>query len=134
MSTLAQNGRAGFVAVPVRLWMASGLASLAATAVDATSSTAIRGAGGSIPLSAAIGALLGAALNFILQRRAFQARHGLGRQLAGYAIVVAGALAINTTLTTLAGLFVPILPAKLLACAAVWIVWTFPVSRRVVFA
>lgn len=134
MSTMAHSGRAGFVAVPVRLWMASGLASLAATGVDVSTATAVRGAGGSIPLAAALGALLGAVLNFVLQRRAFRARRDLGRQLAAYAIVVAGALAINTTLTTLAGLFVPILPAKLFACAAVWLVWTFPVSRRVVFA
>ena len=89
--------------------------------------------------AAALGALVGGALNFALTRRfVFRGASGcVWRQAAAYGllIVVGGALLsgliVQLWMTRLGG---PILIAKLAAAGLVLIGWNYPIASRVVFA
>lgn len=115
----------------------SGLASLLATSCDVAATSVSARLGVGLPFAAIAGVAVGAAVNFLLQRRAFgrsRATGRLGRQAAAYLLVAGGALVLNPLLTTLAGVWLPVAAAKLLACGLTFVVFTHPVSRHVVFA
>jgi putative flippase GtrA len=91
-------------------------------------------------IAAAIGCLVGGSVNFLLSRRwVFAARkqRAAGKQLALYGLlVVAGSAVLAGTLVHVATatLGAPLVVAKGAAAALVFVLWSYPISARVVFA
>jgi putative flippase GtrA len=114
------------------------LGGVASTAVDlAVLTTMVAVLGASIPLAAFLGATSGAALCFLINRRVFGDRRPLAlATVARFAAVALGtavlmALAMELVAVRLA---VPYLLAKVVCAAVIFVVWSYPAQRRLVFA
>jgi putative flippase GtrA len=108
-----------------------------ATAVDVTTLVLLVHAGVSVALAAFLGATFGAVTCFAWNKRvAFRDRSKITmQQLGRFGIVaVATALLMAFLMHVVAvKLGVPLVPAKLGCSAAVFLAWTFPAQRRLVF-
>jgi putative flippase GtrA len=118
--------------------LASGLAGAAGTVIDfAVLVLLVELTTCSIPLSAFLGATSGAAVCFLMNKHiAFRDRSPVTlRQLARFGLVaVASALLMALAMRIVAvDLRVPYLAAKALCAALIFIVWTYPAQRRLVF-
>jgi putative flippase GtrA len=114
------------------------MGALAATAVDfAAMIFAVERMNLAPAVGTAIGAVLGAIVNFVLARAwifRLHAGHWTG-QAARYALVSGASAGWNTLGEYLVhdAALVPYLPARLLVSIAVSLLWNFPVQRRFVF-
>lgn len=119
--------------------LASGLAGAAGTAIDlAVLVLLVELTACSIPLAAFLGAVSGAVACFLLNKHvAFRDRSPITLgQLARFGLVaVATALLMALAMRIVAiDLRVPYLAAKALCAALIFLVWTYPAQRRLVFA
>jgi len=94
-------------------------------------------AGAPIPLSAFVASTIGAVVGFVLNKYvAFRDRSPITiEQLARFAFVaVTTALVMAVAMKiTAVELHVPVFPAKLICAALVFVGWTYPAQRRLVF-
>ncbi len=115
----------------------AGLGGIAATAVDVATLVLLVHAGEPIALSAFCGASAGAATGFSLNKYlAFRDRSRITwQQLGRFGIVaVATALLMALAMEIVAvKLGVPYLAAKLVCSTLVFLAWTYPAQRRLVF-
>ena len=92
----------------------------------------------SVPLAAFLASAVGAVVNFVLNKYiAFRDRTPITLQQLGRFGVVAVATALLMALSmkiVAVELGVPYLIAKLICAASVFVVWTYPAQRRLVFA
>jgi putative flippase GtrA len=120
---------------PVRVLFASSAATLADTAVLLA---LCRFVGLGAGAAAAIGSIVGGALNFTINRvLVFGARNApWSRQAVHYAVIVVGggAAVSGAAVAALVAMGLPILAAKAVAVIVVLATWTYPMSARVVFA
>lgn len=119
--------------------LAAGLAGALGTAIDfAVLVLLVERAGCSIPLSAFLGVAAGAAVCFLMNKHvAFRDRSPVTlRQVGRFGFVaVAASLLMALAMRIVAvDLHVPYLAAKVLCAALVFLVWTYPAQRRLVFA
>jgi putative flippase GtrA len=98
----------------------------------------VKFAGLSIPIAAFCAAAGGACICFLMNRRfAFRDRSPItAEKLARFGAVAFGSSLLIALLMKLVAveLMVPVLPAKLLCAAIVFLAWTYPAQRRLVFA
>ena len=91
-----------------------------------------------IPLATFIATLAGAAANFALNKYvAFRDRSPitLGQVARFDFVAVVGALLLAAAMKlTAESLGAPVLPAKLACAVVVFVIWTYPAQRRLVFA
>ena len=117
--------------------VASGFGGVAATAVDCAALMLQVRHGTPVPVAAFIAAALGACVGFIVNKYvAFRDRSAItASQLGRFGIVaVATALLMAVAMEVVAvKMRVPTLVAKLICSAAVFIAWTYPAQRRLVF-
>jgi putative flippase GtrA len=120
-----------------RQMLAAGLGGVAATIADVSSLVVMVETGTRVELAAFIAAGLGAALGFTFNKYvAFRDRSPLGlEQLARFAIVAAAtavlmAIAMHVVAVRLGA---PYVVAKLACSALVFLAWTYPAQRRLVF-
>ena len=92
----------------------------------------------SVPLAAFLASAVGAVVNFVLNKYvAFRDRTPITLQQLGRFGIVAVATALLMALSmklVAVELGVPYLIAKLICAASVFVVWTYPAQRRLVFA
>ena len=116
----------------------AGIGGAIGTALDVTVLVLMVHAGVAIPAAAFVGASIGAVACFVLNKHvAFRDRTPVtAHQLARFGIVaVATAVLMAFAMKLVAvKLGVPVLPAKLLCAATIFILWTYPAQRRLVFA
>jgi putative flippase GtrA len=121
-----------------RQLLASGFGGVAATAVDVGALVIQTRHGTPVPVAAFISAALGACVGFTLNKYvAFRDRSAItASQLGRFGIV-----AVLTALLMAAAMWLvsvklhaPVLVAKLICSAAVFVAWTYPAQRRLVFA
>lgn len=116
----------------------AGLGGALGTALDVTTLVLLVHCGVAIPAAAFAGATIGAVAVFVLNKYvAFRDRTPVtAHQLARFGIVaVATALLMAFAMKLVAvKLGVPVVPAKLLCAATIFILWTYPAQRRLVFA
>jgi putative flippase GtrA len=109
-----------------------------ATAIDATTLVLLVHAGVAVAPAAFVGSTIGAVTCFGWNKYvAFRDRSRITAQQLGRfgAVAVATALLMALAMHVVAvKLGVPVLLAKLLCSAAVFVAWTFPAQRRLVFA
>lgn len=126
----------GIVTQP-RQMVASGIGGLAATLVDLTALVAGVHAGMPVALAALVAAAAGAVVGFLANKYlAFADRSPISaRQCARFgavacatAVLMAGATHVAVSV---AG--APLLPAKLVSSALIFVAWTYPAQRRLVF-
>jgi putative flippase GtrA len=121
----------------MRQMLASGFGGVCATAVDVSALVLQVRHGMSIPLAAFVSAALGAAVGFTVNKYiAFRDRSRItAPQLARFGIVaVATALLMAVAMQLVAvKLAVPYLIAKVVCSVLVFIAWTYPAQRRLVF-
>ncbi len=115
----------------------AGIGGAIGTGFDVATLVLLVRAGMSIPAAAFCGASVGAVACFVFNKYvAFRDRTPVtAHQLARF-----GTMAVATALLTAFAmklvavkLGVPVLPAKLLCAATIFIVWTYPAQRRLVF-
>ena len=115
----------------------AGLGGLGATAIDVTTLVLLVHAGKSIALSAFCGAAAGAATGFTLNKYvAFRDRTPITLQQLGRFGIVAVATALLMALAmeiVAVKLGVAYLLAKLVCSTLVFLAWTYPAQRRLVF-
>jgi putative flippase GtrA len=120
---------------PLRLLVASGLATAADTAILVALA---RGAGLRPGLAAAIGCLAGGLVNFVMTRSwVFTAgdRAWVPQALRYGVIVVGGGAAVSgLAVAALCAAGAPLLIAKAIAVVVTMALWTYPLAARVVFA
>jgi putative flippase GtrA len=117
----------------------AGFGGIAATLVDiAFLVLLVEAIGLSIPLSAFLASGAGAAMNFVLNKYlAFRDRSPITfQQLARFgAVALATALLMALAMKLVAvELGVPYVAAKLLCAVTVFMVWTYPAQRKLVFS
>lgn len=121
-----------------RQLVASGFGGIAATAVDVVALMIQTRHGTPVPIAAFISAALGACVGFTVNKYvAFRDRSAItASQLGRFGIV-----AVSTALLMAAAMWlvsvklhVPVLVAKLICSACVFLAWTYPAQRRLVFA
>lgn len=117
----------------------AGFGGIAATLVDvAVLILLVEVIGLSIPVSAFLASSAGAAMNFVLNKYiAFRDRSPITiRQLARFgAVAVATALLMALAMKLVAvELGVPYIVAKLLCAVTIFMVWTYPAQRKLVFS
>lgn len=116
----------------------AGLGGALGTALDVTTLVLLVHAGVAIPAAAFAGATVGAVACFVLNKYvAFRDHRPVtAHQLARFGIVaVATALLMAFAMKVVAvKLGVPVVPAKLLCAATIFVLWTYPAQRRLVFA
>ena len=116
----------------------AGLGGVAATGVDIAVLATLAERGWPVGLSAFLGAATGALVGFAMSKYlAFRDHRPLAlRQLGTYAFVsgiTAVSMAILMFLACDLG-HVPYLPAKLVCAVLVFLLWSYPAQRRLVFA
>jgi putative flippase GtrA len=120
-----------------RTKVVAGLGGVAATAIDVATLVLLVHAGKPIAVSAFCGAAAGAAMGFTLNKYvAFRDRSPITiQQLGRFGIVaVATALLMALAMEIVAvKLGVPYLAAKLVCSTLVFVAWTYPAQRRLVF-
>ena len=123
--------------VPVMQKLRSGFGGLCATAVDCSVLMLQVRHGMPVPLAAFIAATLGACVGFTVNKYfAFRDRSSItAAQLGRFGFVaVATALLMAVAMEVVAvKMRVPTLVAKLICSACVFIAWTYPAQRRLVF-
>jgi putative flippase GtrA len=116
---------------------ASGFGGAVATAVDVSVLVLMVQRGAPIAVAAFCGAALGAVMNFALNKYvAFRDSSPItGQQLVrfGFVAVATAALLAGAMQLVAVVLGVPYLLAKLICAVIVFIVWTYPAQRRLVF-
>ena len=118
--------------------IAAGVGGGIATAVDVTTLVLLVHAGVSVAPAAFFGCAMGAVASFLWNKHvAFRDR----RKVTWQQLVRFGSVAVATGLLMAAAMHVvavklgvPVLLAKLMCSAAVFVAWTFPAQRRLVFA
>ena len=115
----------------------AGLGGVAATAIDVTTLVLLVHAGEPVALSAFCGAAAGAATGFTLNKYvAFRDRAPITLQQLGRFGIVAVATALLMAMLmhlVVVDLGVPMLLAKLVCSTLVFLAWTYPAQRRLVF-
>lgn len=120
----------------MRQMAAAGAGGVAATAVDVTTLVLLVEHGTAVALAAFIAASLGAAVGFSLNKYiAFRDRSPISlEQCSRFALVaVATALLMAGAMQLAVTLGAPYLVAKLVCSALVFVAWTYPAQRRLVF-
>jgi putative flippase GtrA len=122
----------------LRQMLAAGFGGAVGTGFDmATLVVLVEQVGLSVPVAAFVGATAGAAACFVLNKYvAFRDRTPVtSRQVARFGFVaVATALLMAFAMKLVAiDLAVPYLIAKVICAAAVFVAWTYPAQRRLVF-
>jgi putative flippase GtrA len=124
--------------VPSRERIVAGVGGGIATAVDVTTLVLLVHAGLAVAPAAFLGSSMGAVACFVWNKRvAFRDRSRITvQQLVRFGLVaVATALLMAFAMHVVAvKLGVPLVAAKLACSAAVFLAWTFPAQRRLVFA
>lgn len=122
----------------LRQVIASGFGGALATAVDVSSLVLQVKHGTPVPLAAFISAALGAAVGFTSNKYlAFRDRSKVTLpQLGRFGIVAVTTALLMALLMELVAvkLGIPTVPAKLVCSALVFVAWTYPAQRRLVFA
>jgi putative flippase GtrA len=120
-----------------RQLVVSGVGGALGTGIDVLVLLGLVRLGLPIPLAAFFAATNGACLCFMVNKYfAFQDRSPLRfEQLARFIVVALGSAILIAALMKIVAveLAVPLVPAKLLCAAIVFLIWTYPVQRRVVF-
>jgi putative flippase GtrA len=118
--------------------LASGIAGAAGTVLDIGVLVLLVGQHLPIPLATFIAALAGAVATFTLNKYvAFRDRSplSLGQVVRFDAVAVVAALLLAAAMKiATANLGVPVLAAKLACSVVVFVIWTYPAQRRLVFA
>jgi putative flippase GtrA len=121
----------------LREMAAAGMAGIAATVVDVSLLVLLVGHGTKVALAAFFAAASGAAVGFTLNKYiAFRDRSPISlEQLGRFAgVAVATALLMAGAMQVIAvQIGVPVVPAKILCSALVFLAWTYPAQRRLVF-
>lgn len=121
----------------MRTQLLAGIGGALGTALDVTTLVLLVHAGVAIPAAAFAGATIGAVACFVLNKYvAFRdGKPVTASQLARFGIVaVATALLMALAMKVVAvKLGVPVLPAKLMCAATIFVLWTYPAQRRLVF-
>ena len=127
----------GFVKNPREL-LTAGAGGLAATMVDVLLLVLMVERGVSVPTAAFLAATAGAAVCFLMNKYiAFRDRSSVSLQQVGRfgAVAVTTAMLMALSMKILAvHLGVPYLIAKVVCAGVVFVVWTYPAQRRLVFA
>lgn len=122
----------------VRELLAAGMGGAVATAVDVATLVLLVQHGAAIALAAFCGCAAGAAACFTLNKYVAFRDHSevTWQQLGRFgAVAVTTALLMALAMHVIAvGLGVPYLLAKLVCSAAIFVAWTYPAQRRLVFA
>ncbi len=115
----------------------AGIGGAIGTSLDVASLVLLVRAGVSIPVAAFVGASVGAVACFVFNKYVAFRDHSkvTAHQLARFGtMAVATALLMAFAMKLVCvKLGVPVLPAKLLCAATIFIVWTYPAQRRLVF-
>lgn len=121
----------------IRQLVAAGAGGAIGTATDVGILALLVEHGTRIPVAAFCGATAGALVNFVINKYfAFKDRSPItGAQVARFALVALATALLMAGLMELVAvrLGVPYLLAKLLCAVAVFVVWTYPAQRRLVF-
>jgi putative flippase GtrA len=119
--------------------ISAGLGGVASTAADmSVLALLVEGAHLSVPVAAFLASMFGAIVNFTLNKYvAFKDKtpvsaEQLGR-FAGVALATAGLMAFGMKLVAVR-MGVPYMLAKVLCAASIFVIWTYPAQRRLVFA
>lgn len=116
---------------------ASGFGGAVATAVDVSALVLMVQGGAPIAAAAFVGAAAGAVVNFVWNKYAAFRDHSpiTGRQLARFGLVAVATATLMAAAMHLVAvvLGVPYLLAKLVCAVVVFVVWTYPAQRRLVF-
>jgi putative flippase GtrA len=116
----------------------AGIGGALGTVLDVTTLVLLVHAGVAIPAAAFAGATVGAVACFVLNKYVAFRDHTrvTAHQLARFGTVaVATALLMAFAMKLVAvKLGVPVVPAKLLCAATIFVLWTYPAQRRLVFA
>lgn len=122
----------------VRQMVAAGVGGVLATAADVATLVVLVHRAAPIALAAFLGCTVGAAVNFTANKYlAFRDRSPVSWQQVGrFALVAVATALLLAALMELAvvGLGVPYLAGKLVCSALVFLAWTYPAQRRLVFA
>jgi putative flippase GtrA len=121
----------------IKQTLGAGLGGVLGTAIDVAVLAALVQRGAGVAPSAFAGALAGAGVSFVMSKYvAFRDRSPLGlRQVAVFglvAVVTALMMAVAMQLTAVA-MGVPYLLAKAVCAAAVFVLWSYPAQRHLVF-
>jgi putative flippase GtrA len=115
----------------------AGIGGAIGTGLDVTTLVLLVHVGLSIPVAAFLGASVGAVACFVFNKYvAFRDRSRItAHQLARFgSMAMATALLMAFAMKLVAvKLGMPVLPAKLLCAATIFILWTYPAQRRLVF-
>lgn len=118
--------------------LTAGLGGVAATAVDVAFLVLMVESGVSVPAAAFFAACMGAAVNFVVNKYiAFRDRSPISvQQLSRFgAVAVATAMWMALAMKVVSvELGVPYVVAKLICAVLVFVAWTYPAQRRLVFA
>ena len=121
-----------------REMLTAGLGGVAATAVDISFLVLLVESGVSVPAAAFFAACLGATVNFVVNKYiAFRDRTPISiQQLSRFgAVAVATAMWMALAMKVVSvELGVPYVVAKLICAVIVFVAWTYPAQRRLVFA
>jgi putative flippase GtrA len=121
----------------LREMAAAGMGGIAATVVDVSLLVLLVGHRAQVALAAFLAAACGAAVGFTLNKYiAFRDRSPLSVEQLGRfaAVAVATALLMAGAMQVIAvHLGVPVVPAKIVCSALVFLAWTYPAQRRLVF-
>lgn len=121
----------------IKQTLGAGLGGVAGTAVDLAVLAALVQRGAAIAPSALLGALAGAGVSFVMNKYlAFRDGSPVSlRQVTAFGLVaVAGALMLAVAMQLVAVVMgVPYLLAKAGCAAAVFVLWSYPAQRRLVF-
>lgn len=117
---------------------AASLGGILSTAIDVAVLAALYGSGVAVSLAAFLGAAAGAVVGFVCNKYlAFRDRRPPDlRQVVSFALVALGAAAFMAVAMHVACVrgHVPYLTAKLVCAALVFVCWSYPAQRRLVFA
>jgi putative flippase GtrA len=121
----------------IRELLASGFGGAVGTAVDVSVLVLMVQHGTAIAAAAFCGATAGAAMNFAMNKYvAFRDRSPISaRQVVRFGVVAVAAATLMALAMELVAvkLGVPYLLAKLICAVVVFVVWTYPAQRRLVF-
>jgi putative flippase GtrA len=115
-----------------------GLCGLVGTAIDVTLLVTLVESGVAVALAAFLGAAAGAVACYLANKRwAFRDRSPISlRQVGAFGLVAVGtALLMAAAMSVVSvGLGVPYLTAKAICAATVFLLWSYPLQRHLVFA
>ena len=122
----------------LRELVSAGASSVVGSGIDVAALVLMVGRGVSIPAATFLGAMLGAATIFLLNKYvAFRDRSPINvSQLARFGFVAVSAAMLMAVAMKIVAvkLAVPVVAAKLVCAAIVFATWTYPAQRRLVFA